>query len=237
MKRNRVVVFWLGFCTGTAWGFRGFTPVQSTSTVAGTWNLFFRFDVFTFSPNSVRQVLISLTSRSLFLVLRAAPSPSTQYLSSFLRSTVTPREKVSCKTIASLASLSFPSSRSLVQDIDLKSIRFASLSKKDHQPAQLIAWQSSVMARFSIATIISTLAIAESYNVLPSRRLQSCSLQMSNYESQVLAAQPTIEEWLDVAEPGLKKATLAMFRSVKEIAYKIRTASCDKMSCFNDYGK
>ena len=93
------------------------------------------------------------------------------------------------------------------------------------------------MARFSIATIISTLAIAESYNVLPSRRLQSCSLQMSNYESQVLAAQPTIEEWLDVAEPGLKKATLAMFRSVKEIAYKIRTASCDKMSCFNDYGK
>ena len=131
-KQGRVVVFWLGFCTGTAWGFRGFTPVQSTSTVAGTWNLFFRFDVFTFSPNSVRQVLISLTSRSLFLVLRAAPSPSTQYLSSFLRSTVTPREKVSCKTIASLASLSFPSSRSSVQDIDLKSIRFASLSKKDH---------------------------------------------------------------------------------------------------------
>jgi hypothetical protein len=60
---------------------------------------------------------------------------------------------------------------------------------------------------------------------------------MSEYQSQVLAAQPTIEEWLDVAEPGLKKATLAMFRSVKEIAYKIRTASCDKMSCFNDFGK
>ena len=48
---------------------------------------------------------------------------------------------------------------------------------------------------------------------------------MSDYASQVLAAQPTIEEWLDVAEPGLKKAVLAMFRSVKEISYKIRTTS------------
>jgi sedoheptulose-bisphosphatase len=52
----------------------------------------------------------------------------------------------------------------------------------------------------------------------------------------VLAATPTIEEWLDVAEPGLKKATLGMFRACKEIAYKIRTASCDKMACFNDFG-
>lgn len=28
---------------------------------------------------------------------------------------------------------------------------------------------------------------------------------------------------------------MSMFRSVKEIAYKIRTASCDKMACFNIY--
>lgn len=56
-------------------------------------------------------------------------------------------------------------------------------------------------------------------------------------QSQVLAATPTIEEWLDVCEPGLKKATLAMFRACKEIAYKIRTASCDKMACFNDFGR
>ena len=48
---------------------------------------------------------------------------------------------------------------------------------------------------------------------------------MSDFASQVLAAQPTIEEWLDVAEPGLKRATLAMFRSVKEVSYKMRTAS------------
>jgi hypothetical protein len=51
-----------------------------------------------------------------------------------------------------------------------------------------------------------------------------------------LAATPTIEEWLDVCELGLKKASLAMFRSCKEIAYKIRTASCDKMACFNEFG-
>jgi len=54
--------------------------------------------------------------------------------------------------------------------------------------------------------------------------------------SQVQAAQPTIEEWLDVAEPGLKKTTLGMFSACKEIAYKIRTASCDKMACFNEFG-
>lgn len=60
------------------------------------------------------------------------------------------------------------------------------------------------------------------------------SLRMS--EDLTLAAQPTAEEWLDLCEPGLKKATMAMFRACKEIAYKIRTASCDKMACFNEFG-
>ena len=91
-----------------------------------------------------------------------------------------------------------------------------------------------------VAVAVTAIIIAQSLRIHPSlggnARLQTTNLQMSDYQSQVLAAQPTIEEWLDVAEPGLKKATLAMFRSVKEIAYKIRTASCDKMSCFNDYG-
>lgn len=49
-------------------------------------------------------------------------------------------------------------------------------------------------------------------------------------------ANPTIEDWLEMAEPGLRKTTLAMFRACKEIAYKIRTASCDKMACFNEFG-
>lgn len=51
-----------------------------------------------------------------------------------------------------------------------------------------------------------------------------------------LAAQPTAEEWLDVCEPALKKTVISMFRACKEIAYKIRTASCDKMACFNEFG-
>jgi sedoheptulose-bisphosphatase len=29
---------------------------------------------------------------------------------------------------------------------------------------------------------------------------------------------------------------MAMFNACKEIAYKIRTASCDKMACFNEFG-
>jgi sedoheptulose-bisphosphatase len=55
-------------------------------------------------------------------------------------------------------------------------------------------------------------------------------------QDQVLAAQPTIEEWLGITEPRLKKATLAMFQACKEIAYKVRTASCDTMACFNEFG-
>ena len=63
--------------------------------------------------------------------------------------------------------------------------------------------------------------------------LKGSALKMSDLN---LAAMPTVEEWLDVADPKLKKATLAMFRACKEIAYKIRTASCDKMACFNEFG-
>jgi len=55
-------------------------------------------------------------------------------------------------------------------------------------------------------------------------------------ESLNLAANPTIEDWLEMVDPGLRKATLGMFRACKEIAYKIRTASCDKMACFNEFG-
>lgn len=71
-------------------------------------------------------------------------------------------------------------------------------------------------------------------NKLKNAIISPSMLKMS--ESQVLAAQPTIEEWLEVCEPKLKKTIMAMFRACKEIAYKIRTASCDKMACFNDFG-
>mmetsp|Transcript_28591 Transcript_28591/g.48008 ORF Transcript_28591/g.48008 Transcript_28591/m.48008 type:complete len:356 (-) Transcript_28591:189-1256(-) len=63
------------------------------------------------------------------------------------------------------------------------------------------------------------------------------SLQMQEgITSLTLSANPTIEDWLELCEPGLKKTTMGMFRACKEIAYKIRTASCDKMACFNEFG-
>ena len=77
-------------------------------------------------------------------------------------------------------------------------------------------------------------ALVASYR-LPTRISSKNSLKL-NAASQVIAATPTIEEWLDVCEPGLKKSMLGMFRACKEIAYKIRTASCDKMACFNEFG-
>lgn len=86
--------------------------------------------------------------------------------------------------------------------------------------------------------ILSLLLCTQSNAFMPfaqkSRITRGSSLNMA--ASQVQAAQPTIEEWLDIAEPKLKKATLAMFNACKEIAYKVRTASCDKMACFNEFG-
>ena len=84
------------------------------------------------------------------------------------------------------------------------------------------------MSPSAIVTTVLLLATqAVAFRPISNRapRMLTSSLMMSDYASQVLAAQPTIEEWLDVAEPGLKKNVLAMFRSVKEISYKIRTAS------------
>jgi len=72
---------------------------------------------------------------------------------------------------------------------------------------------------------------------IPSSRIFVPRMTGGGAASQVIGAQPTAEEWLSVCEPGLKRATLAMFRAVKEIAYKIRTASCDKMQCFNEFGE
>ena len=99
---------------------------------------------------------------------------------------------------------------------------------------------SEMRETFSTLLVAAVLLSVSAFSVsrMSSRivRSRNMGLYMADYESQVLAAQPTIEEWLDVADPGLRRATLAMFRSVKEIAYKIRTASCDKMSCFNDFG-
>ena len=56
----------------------------------------------------------------------------------------------------------------------------------------------------------------------PSRR--GMGMKMSSLDAPPdlnLAALPTVEEWLAVCDPQLQKVTTAMFRSVKEIAYKV----------------
>lgn len=57
-----------------------------------------------------------------------------------------------------------------------------------------------------------------------SSRLSKPTLTMSTMESDSLnlAALPTIEEWMSVTDPKLAKTTMAMFRAVKEISYKVR---------------
>lgn len=52
----------------------------------------------------------------------------------------------------------------------------------------------------------------------------------------MIATGEPLEDWLQRVEKDLGKCTRGVFAACKEIAYKIRTASCDKMSCFNDFG-
>jgi len=61
----------------------------------------------------------------------------------------------------------------------------------------------------------------------------------ANVPSMIIDAEsPTIEMWMEEnnVEKGLAKTTYSLFAACKEIAYAIRTASCDKMSCFNEFG-
>ena len=60
----------------------------------------------------------------------------------------------------------------------------------------------------------------------PPRR--GVSVMMSSLDAPPdlnLAALPTVEEWLSVCDPQLQKVTTAMFRAVKEIAYKVSEKS------------
>lgn len=53
---------------------------------------------------------------------------------------------------------------------------------------------------------------------------------------RMIATGESLEDWLVRVEGDLGKCTRGIFAACKEIAYKIRTASCDKMACFNDFG-
>lgn len=87
--------------------------------------------------------------------------------------------------------------------------------------------------------LVIVLATAVAFGPQVARgRVSKRGLQMSSLAPPDLnlAALPTMEEWMSVCDPELRKVTTAMFRAVKEISYKIRTASCDKMACFNEFG-
>ena len=83
---------------------------------------------------------------------------------------------------------------------------------------------------FSFLALAALLSVVGAFSTMPSRPttrplLQSLRMVASGgggTASQVTVAMPTAEEWLEICEPGLRKATLGMFRAVKEIAYKIR---------------
>ena len=95
------------------------------------------------------------------------------------------------------------------------------------------ALTASKMIKFALSV---TLIIVNGFAFKLSHRNTFPKVRPLCAASQVIAAQPTAEEFLSLLEPGLKKTCLAMFYSCKEIAYKIRTASCDKMACFNEFG-
>ena len=60
--------------------------------------------------------------------------------------------------------------------------------------------------------------------------------RLSSLKTTMSATGEPLEDWLHRVDRDLGKCTRGIFRACKEIAYKIRTASCDKMQCFNDFG-
>merc|ERR1719453_468522 len=87
--------------------------------------------------------------------------------------------------------------------------------------------------------LVITLSLANAFKSFKPRGAAMSPLRMvsgGGAISQVTGAMPTADEWLEICEPGLRKATLGMFSAVKQIAYKIRTVTCDKMTCYCQEG-
>ena len=76
--------------------------------------------------------------------------------------------------------------------------------------------------------LVIVLATAVAFGPQVARgRVSKRGLQMSSLAPPDLnlAALPTMEEWMSVCDPELRKVTTAMFRAVKEISYKV---SCER---------
>mmetsp|Transcript_12813 Transcript_12813/g.39396 ORF Transcript_12813/g.39396 Transcript_12813/m.39396 type:complete len:371 (-) Transcript_12813:1715-2827(-) len=70
------------------------------------------------------------------------------------------------------------------------------------------------------------------------QRSQRAVLRSTRGGVRMSASGKALEDWLldNDVKPDLQKTLRAMFAACKEISYKIRTASCDKVACFNDFG-
>ncbi len=68
------------------------------------------------------------------------------------------------------------------------------------------------------------------------RNASSARVSAPRATPTMIATGEPLERWLSRVDKDLGACTSGIFDACKEIAYKIRTASCDKMSCFNDFG-
>eukprot|EP00284_Hemiselmis_tepida_P007060 CAMPEP_0174918776 /NCGR_PEP_ID=MMETSP1355-20121228/3280_1 /TAXON_ID=464990 /ORGANISM="Hemiselmis tepida, Strain CCMP443" /LENGTH=393 /DNA_ID=CAMNT_0016163967 /DNA_START=58 /DNA_END=1239 /DNA_ORIENTATION=- len=108
--------------------------------------------------------------------------------------------------------------------------------------AALLASASAFMAPASVNTIRAARNVAISSHP-PGLKLAAPSLRASPAAAGALrmgqtpsTMGETIEEFVANDDPKLQKVILCLFSAVKEIAYKVRTASCEKSSCFNEFG-
>lgn len=97
---------------------------------------------------------------------------------------------------------------------------------------------SAISLRSRDTTSTTVTSSTKSCTFVARRGLRTARLSThsrGNTVNMVATGEP-LEDWLHRVDRNLGKCTRGIFSACKEIAYKIRTASCDKMSCFNDFG-
>jgi sedoheptulose-bisphosphatase len=107
--------------------------------------------------------------------------------------------------------------------------------------AALLPLVSGFLAPASVHTLRHARASAISGMNVPLRQGAAASKRARMDRAAVVAPKmigETIEEFIvnNKLDPKLQKAVMALFFAVKEIAYKVRTASCEKSACFNEFG-
>lgn len=95
----------------------------------------------------------------------------------------------------------------------------------------------ALATRAFLGTAVSPRRAASAHSARPARHARRAAPLpgRATTPSMVATGEP-LEDWLSRVERDLGSCTRGVFAACKEIAYKIRTASCDKMACFNDFG-